>query len=258
MNYVKVPNLPEGPVSHVLCGYNERLLSALMSIGIISVDCYRSMKIHNSTANHADMLCNHLGNKTFVVDKDNDELKNTLRALEFNVVINKNSLQNQYPHDCIMNCVRVGDKLICNPDTIEKSLLFYYKNSNFKIIETNQGYTKCNVCIVNENSIITSDKSIYDCSNQYLDVLLIENGHIQLAGYDTGFIGGCSGLIDKNKLLFVGDIETHPSFKKIEYFLRQRNVEYVSLFPGEPLQDVGSIIPIIEYIKEKKSPNIMT
>lgn len=252
MNHVRTPNLPNQRVSHVLCGYNERLFSALMSLGIIAVDCYRSMKIHNSTANHADMLCNHLGNKTFVVDKDNEELKNTLRNLEFNVVINKNSLGNEYPEDCALNCVTVGNKLICNPDTIDKSMLFYYKNNNFKIIETNQGYTKCNVCVVDNNSIITSDKSIYEYAKEDLDVLLIEDGNISLAEYDTGFIGGCSGLIDKNTMVFVGDIKTHPSFKKIEYFLRERNVEPVALFPGEMLEDVGSIIPLIEYEKQMK------
>ena len=63
--------------------------------------------------------------------------------------------------------------------------------------------------------------------------------------YDYGFIGGCCGLINKNVLLFNGDLSLHSDFDKIKKFLYDNNVNYIDI-KGKPLTDIGSIIPIME------------
>ena len=63
--------------------------------------------------------------------------------------------------------------------------------------------------------------------------------------YDYGFIGGCCGLIDKDLLLFNGDLSMHSDFDKIKNFLYYNGVSYIDI-KGKALTDIGSIIPIME------------
>lgn len=247
MEYVKLPNLPSGRVSHVICSYHKELYASLLTYGISAVNPGQSMFIHNATQTHADMLCIHLGGRYFMIDKDNEFLKESLRDLSFNVVTAKNSLKSAYPADCPLNCVMIGKILLCNTKTVDQSLLRYCTNNRFEIIHTEQGYTKCNTCIVNDEAVITSDLSIYTALKGKVDILPVEIGHIELTGYQYGFIGGATGLIDKDKLAFAGDLSLHPSHERIEAFLKNHQVEPVSLLPGKCLMDVGSILPIIEY-----------
>ena len=114
-----------------------------------------------------------------------------------------------------------------------------------KKINVKQGYCKCSICIVDENSIITSDEGIYkEVIKHDIDCLLIEKGHIDLFELDYGFIGGCSGLINEDTLVFFGNIEKHPNFKEIKNFVSKRNKKIISL-SKEKLIDLGSLIPLI-------------
>lgn len=247
MEYLKKPNLPSGPVSHVICGYHREIYTALQSLGVSAVNPGQSIRIHNITQMHADMLGTHLGAKYFMVDRENDTLKDALRNLGFNVVMAKKSLENEYPLDCPLNCVLLGNLLLCNTKTVDQSLLRYCTNNRYEIIHTEQGYTKCNTCIVNNEAIITSDLSIYTALKGKMDILPVEIGHIMLQGYPYGFIGGATGLIDRDKLAFAGDLTLHPSYERIRSFLQNHHVEPVSLLPGQTLTDVGSILPILQY-----------
>ena len=96
-------------------------------------------------------------------------------------------------------------------------------------------------------TIITDDISIYNAVSQYDDIksLLVEKGSVNILKYDYGFIGGCCGLVDKNVLLFNGDITSHSDFDKIKNFLYDNEVKYIDI-KGKPLTDIGSIIPIME------------
>ena len=76
-----------------------------------------------------------------------------------------------------------------------------------------------------------------------IDVLLIPPGDICLPGYDTGFIGGCCGLIDKNILAFTGSLSEYSHGHKIIKFLEDHNVQYDCLLPGKML-DIGGVIPL--------------
>lgn len=247
MEYVKSPNLPLGRVSHVICSYDRDLYTALLEHGISAINPGQSMLIHNATQTHADMLCTHLGGRYFMIDRDNEFIKEALRDLGFHVVMAKNSLGNAYPQDCPLNGVIIGKILLCNTKTVDQSLLRYCTNNRFEIIHTEQGYTKCNTCIAGEQAVITSDLSIYTALKGKLDILPVEIGHIELRGYNYGFIGGAAGMIDKNKLAFAGDLSLHPSGERIRSFLENHHVEAVSLLPGKCLMDVGSILPVIEY-----------
>ena len=113
------------------------------------------------------------------------------------------------------------------------------------MINVKQGYCKCSICIVDDNSIITSDEGIYKEVIKYgIDCLLIQKGHIDLFELDYGFIGGCSGLISDKTLMFFGDIKKHPDYNKINTFVSSKNKTIISL-SDENLLDLGSLIPLL-------------
>lgn len=156
----------------------------------------------------------------------------------------ENKIMLKYPDSIEFNCVEVGDRLICNKKYTNKTILKYAQNCGIEVIDVKQGYSKCSVCVVSDNAIITEDDSIEKaCENAGIDVLKISKGYVELEGYDYGFIGGCSGLLEKNLLAFNGYIENHPNYNKITDFCSKHGVQAISL-NDEKLCDVGSIIRI--------------
>ena len=164
--------------------------------------------------------------------------------LKFDTVIIEN-IKSPYPNDCLLNFADIGDYIICNKAILTKEIVELLPNK--QIIDVKQGYSKCSVCICKYNTIITDDISIYNAVLQYDNIksLLVEKGSVRIDKYDYGFIGGCCGLIDKDILLFNGDLSTHSDFDKIKNFLYDNNVKYIDI-KGKPLTDIGSIIPITE------------
>jgi len=117
-----------------------------------------------------------------------------------------------------------------------------------ELVHVNQGYAKCSISVVDDSSIITSDPGIAKAAEKKgLDVLLTETEEeIKLPGVKYGFIGGSSGLIDERKWLLTGDILNLKSSEKIIQFLQKKSIDIVYL-PGEPVVDIGSIIPLMTY-----------
>lgn len=147
----------------------------------------------------------------------------------------------EYPYDVLFNCVLLGNRLLCNRNTVSEMILNEATSKDFEIIHTNQGYTKCSVCKVNDNAIITSDKSIYKvCISHKIDALLISAEGVRLCGYNCGFVGGASGC-DGENIYFCGDISLHPDGEKIVEFCNSHGRNLISL-SDEELYDVGSIL----------------
>ncbi|MEG0291192.1 MAG: hypothetical protein RR495_00680 [Anaerovoracaceae bacterium] len=152
---------------------------------------------------------------------------------------NKSKISYSYPGNIIYNACSTGKYFIHNLKYTDKDLLYTATSLNQELINIKQGYAKCNILPINENSIITSDLGIAKkCSN--LDVLIISPGHIKLKGFDTGFIGGTSGIID-GTVVFNGDLSSHPDFKKIKDFITNKGL-CIKYFDSYPLEDIGSII----------------
>lgn len=162
----------------------------------------------------------------------------TLSGLE--MCLSDEKTDKEYPLDVLFNCVAIGNNLLCNTKTVSKTVLCEAQSRGMKILHTNQGYSKCSVCKVSENAVITSDNSIARvCTENGIDVLIINEGNVALAGYDHGFIGGASGSDGKN-IYFCGDITRHPNAENIVDFCRKHGKNAVSL-SDEPLYDIGSV-----------------
>ena len=147
-----------------------------------------------------------------------------------------------YPSDCLYNAACTGKYFIHKLSATAPELRRAAENAGMTLIDVPQGYAKCSVVVVDENTIITYDKGVAKACSAcpQLAVLLISPGHVALPGFDTGFIGGTSGRIG-NTMIFNGDLSAHPDFVAIRRLIGSRGLA-LKYFPEYPLTDIGSII----------------
>lgn len=239
-NYIKTPNLPEELVSAVLVDYriNKDSIKTLNSLGIKvyttkSTDC-----LYEAISGHPDVVFHHLGDNKFIVSPENEDYYKKIPGID--VIVGESWLNSKYPYDISYNAARVGEYLIHNFKYTDKKILEH--SEHLKKINVNQGYSKCSVCVVDKNAIITSDIGIAQkCDNFGIDVLFVEDRSIKLKGVSHGFFGGTTGKLSKNLLAVNGDIKFHKNHKDIIEFLNKYNVEIINLNSGY-LEDVGTII----------------
>ena len=238
------PNLPEENAKIVVMSTNNKeLVKRVEELGVKVLSSENLSKLLIFEQYHTDLQFLHYNKDTVFVLKECTSLKENLKKYFPNVIEISKNIEKDYPNNVMLNCVVLNDKLICNTKTIADEVLQMAIKDNLKIINVNQGYTKCSTCIVNENAIITSDKSIYKSCRNEMDVLLIRQGYIELSGTDYGFIGGSSFKYNRNTVVFTGNIKLHPDYESIKSFAENHNAELLSLTENTMI-DIGSIIPI--------------
>ena len=150
-------------------------------------------------------------------------------------------LGDRYPADVPYNAACTGKYFIHNLKYTDEKLLDYARSLDLILIDIRQGYSKCSIAVIDENSVITSDEGaakVLKASG--LDVLTIRKGHIKLPGYDYGFIGGTCGRAG-NEIIFNGDLTRHPDCQLITEFIGSKGLA-IKYFEGYELEDIGSII----------------
>ena len=200
-----------------------------MGINIIkSTDCsntYEAIKYHPDIS-----VCKLNDNNIVVAPNVYNYYKNILKHYGFNIICGNSSIKNKYPYNIHYNIVILESFAIHNFKYTDKVILDYIEKNNIKKINVSQGYCKCCICIVDDNSLITSDEGIYKEVIKYgIDCLLIKKGHIDLFELNYGFIGGCSFLISDTELAFLGNIKNHPDYDKILSFVESKNKSLISL-----------------------------
>ncbi len=217
------------------------IIAGLNDIGINTVHTKSVEELILYEQYHADMqllaindnafIC---GNSLYLVNIVNEhEMKPEICEL----------LEGKYPDNIRLNAALVGNKLICKESSLSQKVKEYCKSEGIEIINVNQGYAKCSTLVINDNAIITADKSILKKAVENgIKALLIRPGFIELNGADYGFIGGCSGVIG-DTVVFFGDINTHPDSKIILDFIQKQRFNAVSLLNG-PLKDIGGFVQL--------------
>lgn len=197
--------------------------------------------LYPAITGHPDILINILDNNKILVHKDiQQSFINDLEKYDFQVIVSNVSLGSLYPMDISLNSVAISNLFVHNTNFTDPILLEFHKSK--KIINVKQGYTKCSTIIVNDTAIITSDKSIGNkLLNEGIDVLILPPKDIILPHLDYGFIGGTCGLIEKDLLVFYGNISNYAYKEDVLSFLNKHNVKTAFLSDGN-LMDRGSIL----------------
>lgn len=245
MKPVSKPNLPEGMVTALICGtVDEKILSYFNKKGISVIKNTPNTDIDSAVSTHADMAAVHLGDKDILICRNQTQLAIKLKKFGMTVLESECPVSGEYPKDIGLNFAFAGSHVFGNFSYADEALL--KATENFERVNVKQGYCKCSVLVVSENAIITDDEGIHrKASERGIDSLLISKGDILLEGHDYGFIGGASGKILRNTVLFFGNIEKHSDFDKINSFLSEHGCSY-ECTDKDPLRDIGGIVPFCE------------
>ena len=240
--FIKIPNLPENKVTFAAVGDYPVFRKALSDMGI-RIFSPENPVLDSEVSRHADMLICHTGENIIFADPLQDV---TPLIKEGFTVYFTEELERNYPLDTRLNTA-VGSKyFINNPKSVSACLYKYLENKGLRSISTRQGYTKCSLCFVTENAVITDDNSVYKAVREHFsDVLLISKGDIFLSEKHFGFFGGCTGKINKNTLAVTGELKSHRDHRAIYEFCAKHEVEIKELSKGR-LTDIGGILPLKE------------
>ncbi len=213
-----------------------RFYETIKNVGYDCIPTKKNELLDERTSSHADLH----------VLKINEEEIFILRNCSYNIHNHKihkteEVPSNIYPKDCLLNCLILGKKVFCFEKGIDARLCSYFIENNYNIINVKQGYTKCSVLKLNDRAIITADLGIANAAMQHdVEVLLIKEGYIDLNGYNFGFIGGSSFVVDKN-VFFFGNLLLHPSANEIINFCSKYGFDCISL-SEDKLIDIGGAV----------------
>lgn len=221
--------------------YNEEI-AELRELGIEPIGLPENPFLDEEINSHADILAFNTYDGALFLDC---HVKGEIEP--FISVYNTfycNDIKSPYPKDVALNVCLLGNKLFCNEKAVLPEIISWAENKNIEIINTNQGYTKCNMCVLNDKAVITEDEGLSSLLKNYqTDVLKIEKGYIDLSEKHYGFIGGAGVMISENQMYFSGDISSHPNYAEISAFLSKYNIKPISN-KNRKLRDFGGFIKI--------------
>lgn len=245
--FIKSPNLPKNRVKDCIIGSayaNE--IKELTELGINCIKLPTSPCLDEEISSHSDIQVFNLGNGKLIISKEAGEELNK-KLSDFSFAIQEN-IKSPYPDDIKLNAAFIGNKIICNKNFISNNIVDFANENGIEIIHTKQGYSRCSLCIVNENAVITEDPGLaYLLKICQFDVLKIKPGYFYLSDKHTGFIGGASAKLSENELYFNGNIEKHPDFDQIKAFLGIFNISMI-YNKSRKLTDFGGIIQLTELV----------
>lgn len=217
----------------------EAMINNLKQYGTV----YRSIEVNTqdkSINSHPDLQIHFISNETAITAPEVYEYYKSILPHTINIEKGISSIGFTYPQNCAYNIVRLGRTVICNTMHAEKTILDYYNENGYRIINVKQGYTKCNVCPIADDSFITEDSGICKTVRNTADdikVYLLTPGSVRLDGFEYGFIGGASGWCGDN-ILLCGSVPKNKELKKI---IDKAKLKIITLSEKE-LYDFGSII----------------
>lgn len=248
MNYISIPNIPKKGVKLAVVDgrISPGLKTGLLGRGIELITTQAHPVLYPAISFHPDIIFFHLGDRKLIYAPDTSENVITkLKDKGFELIKGETVLTRKYPGNICYNAARVGNIVFHNTKYTDRIIKENLYNIDVELVHVNQGYAKCAISVVDENSIITMDKGIAKVAERKgLDVLVVEEDGILLTGIGCGFIGGSTCLIDEKKWGITGDIGGLKSASKIYDFLSEKEIEIVCL-SKEQVTDIGSIIPLI-------------
>lgn len=222
---------------------NRILKEALRSKGYRLIEIKKTDVVYDAVSSHGDIYLCKICDELVVAPEQYPLIQEELLLSRAKFALGVSVLGHKYPKNVNYNAAQMGGYLIHNTHHTDHVLLNKVKELELELIHVKQGYTKCNLVIIDAHSAITSDTGIVAALKKYdIDVLLITPGHVNLTGFPYGFLGGASGKVD-DEIIFNGNLSAHPDFEKIKEFIQQRGLQ-VTYFEEYPLEDIGSIIQL--------------
>ena len=223
----------------------SEIADSLRSLGFSVLRLPCDSRLATPVRSHADMLMLPVGKVVFTSSEYLSVAEDIFKALEslgYEIVTCNAEIRSDYPHDVAFDALVLKNAIIARLDSLPNEIKTYAAAMGIAMLDSKQGYAKCSAVSVGESAIITADKNIARAAEAAgAGVLLISAAPeaIRLDGYDYGFIGGASGVLE-DTVYFTGDISSHPDAERIAEFCNAHEKKIISL-SSEPLNDVGGI-----------------
>ncbi|RKD32522.1 hypothetical protein BET03_10610 [Thermohalobacter berrensis] len=241
------PFIPNAKADALIIAGNadEEIINNLKKFNIEIIPTVKCSDVYDEIAFHPDVVIHPINRHTLVVAPNVYEYyEEIFKNKPIKLIKGEKKLNRNYPDDIAYNVARTARYAIHNLEYMDEKLKYYLQKEGVQFINANQGYSKCSTAIIDDNAIITSDPSIYrTCLELDIDILYIESGFIKLPGFDYGFIGGATGAISNNEILFTGKYDNHPNSKDINIFLNKYGKKAI-IISNKKIIDIGSIIPL--------------
>jgi hypothetical protein len=196
--------------------------------------------IDERIAGHPDIQIFIFNHKIFANPDISDEFVDMLGP-DADIIRCDEQLSPIYPNDCRYNIAYTGKYALYKPGSepgkIREALTAY----DIILVSIPQGYARCSILIVNEDSIITEDAGIHRAAiDAGLTSLLVEPGHVPLKGFPRGFLGGATGRYGKT-IYCTGRFPDTGDYLQAREFISSRGCKIVEL-SDRPMEDFGSIL----------------
>lgn len=251
MQFIQQPNLPEQPVRMVVTGSEtgKAAIDGLAKLGIEVLTMPAHPGLYKAVEGHPDMQLHHIGgNHIIYAPGTGRHILDALSTRGFELIMGESPLSCSYPRDIPYNAARVGSLYFHNLKYTDRILREQLDRLGVEPVHVEQGYAKCSVLPVSENTIVTTDTGIAKAAEKKgLDVLLLENEHsIRLPGLNYGFIGGACGMISKSVCAVNGCLDKLSRGEALVSFLSYRQITVKEL-SEDYVTDIGSILPLSTY-----------
>lgn len=219
--------------------YRDKLGKSLVSQGIEPIYISDNPDVDPRLGGHVDLSIFKVQDKVFVLAgwiAGNSLLVNKLTNSGIRIIFSDRRQSPIYPHDANLCACAVGNRIIHSKKATDPVI---YQNWPDRLIDVKQAYSKCSVCVVDDNAIITADSGIANKAEENgIEVLHISPGEIILEGFDSGFIGGAS-FADESAIYFTGRLGSYND--SVEAFIATHGKKTVYL-NSEMAFDIGGAI----------------
>lgn len=230
---------------------DERMRSiekeTLKSLGYNLIEVKKNNEIYPEISSHVDIFDCKVKEKIIAEKRVYDILKNKLKR---DIIQGNSNIHSTYPNDINYNVCIVGNRAIHNFKYTDTKIIEELNKNKFELINVKQGYSNCSIAVINENSIILSDRGMYNnLKNRGLDILFLDYiPDIKLFNENreysqkNGFVGGAISRIGNNIVIF-GDLDKIDYDGKIKGFIEERNLDIID-FKKLDVIDYGGVVEI--------------
>lgn len=230
----------------------------IKSLGYGLIENKYNSNVYDEISSHIDIHYLEVKDKLVVSKCAVNRMKSELEDIDY--ITGDAEIGNEYPLDIPYNVCIMGNKAIHNFKYTDKKVIELLDKYGYTKINVEQGYTKCSIAVIDDNSCITSDIGIAKVLiDKGIDVLLVSEPDIYLLKRTNtsvvdenkmyfeksnmqGFIGGAMARIKGNIVVF-GDVDKFINSRKIREFIEKRGLNIVD-FKGLDIIDYGSVVVI--------------
>ncbi len=216
----------------------EKARQSLARYGEV-IELATSAITYEAISGHPDIFLCQCGDEFIVAPNLPAEYLDSLSRINMHMIIGHNPVGTEYPATARYNAVFSEGRLVHNLVLTEPAILDRAASENR--IHVSQGYCRCNLIPLGNDSYITSDAGIQKVlSGMEFHSLYVDPSETILPGFPHGFIGGTCGICS-GQVFFIGSLYHHSQEKEIRSFLYDLQLEVVELYDG-PLFDGGGVM----------------